>query len=249
MDLGLRGKTAIITGGASGIGLETARVFAREGVRIVIADLDPLRLRSAAEELEKLGVEASGVETDVSRYADCERLLGSAIERFGSVEILVASAGITREDFFLQQRPEDWQAMLAVNVTGVLNSNHVIGAHMVERRRGAIVNLGSEAGKLGEKRMAAYSATKGAVIAFTKAFAAEAGRANVRVNAVCPGVTRTPMTAGMSDEILERAARLYPLGRLGEPSDIAAMIVFLASEQASWVTGQAVSVSGGFGRA
>jgi NAD(P)-dependent dehydrogenase (short-subunit alcohol dehydrogenase family) len=104
-------------------------------------------------------------------------------------------------------------------------------------------------GPLGEKRMAAYSATKGAVIAFTKAFAAEVGRANVRVNAVCPGVTRTPMTASMSDEIRTRAARLYPLGRLGEPADIASMIAFLASDQTSWVTGQAVSVSGGFGRA
>ena len=249
MELGFRGKTAIITGGASGIGLETARLLAREGARIVIADLDPARVQSAQAELEKQGAEAVGLETDVRRYADCVRLLGAAIERFGGVEILVASAGITRENFFLQQRPEDWQALLDVNVTGVLNANHVVGAHMVERRRGAIVNLGSEAGKLGEKRMAAYSATKGAVIAFTKAFAAEVGRANVRVNAVCPGVTRTPMTESMSDEIRERAARLYPLGRLGEPVDIAAMIAFLASEQASWVTGQAVSVSGGFGRA
>jgi len=249
MDLGLRGRTAIVTGGASGIGLETARVLAREGVRIAIADLDSARIATATAELEKLGAEVAGVETDVCRYADCERLLGSAIARFGRVEILVASAGITRENFFLQQRPEDWRAMVDVNVMGVLHVNHVVGAHMAERRAGAIVNLGSEAGKLGEKRMVAYSATKGAVIAFTKAFAAEVGRANVRVNAVCPGVTRTPMTASMSDEIRERAARMYPLGRLGEPRDISAMIVFLASDQASWVTGQAVSVSGGFGRA
>jgi len=200
VDLGLRGRTAVVTGGASGIGLETSR------------------------------------------------LLGTAIERFGGVEILVASAGITREEFFLKQPPDEWPALLDVNVMGVLHTNHVIGAHMAERRAGAIVNLASEAGKLGEKRMAVYSATKGAVIAFTKAFAAEVGRANVRVNAVCPGVTRTPMTAGMSDEVRERASRLYPLGRLGEPADIAAMIAFLASDQASWVTGQAVSVSGGFGR-
>ncbi len=248
MDLGLRGRTAIVTGGASGIGLETSRVLAREGVRIVIADLDPARIASARSELEKIGVETAGVETDVCRYADCERLLGSTIDRFGDVEILVASAGINREDFFLKQRPEDWRALLDVNVMGVLHVNHVVGAHMVERRAGAIVNLGSEAGKVGEKRMVAYSATKGAVIAFTKAFATEVGRANVRVNAVCPGVTRTPMTASMSDEIRERAARLYPLGRLGEPADIASMIVFLASDQASWVTGQAFSVSGGFGR-
>jgi NAD(P)-dependent dehydrogenase (short-subunit alcohol dehydrogenase family) len=249
VDLGLRGKTAIVTGGASGIGLETARLFAREGARIVVADLDPARVRAAQAELEALGAEASGVETDVRRYTDCERLLGTALDRFGGVEILVASAGITREDFFLRQRPEDWQALVDVNVLGLLHANHVVGAHMVERGRGAIVNLASEAGKLGEKRMAAYSATKGAVIAFSKAFAAEVGRANVRVNAVCPGVTRTPMTAGMSDEIRARAARLYPLGRLGEPADIAAMIAFLASDQTSWVTGQAVSVSGGFGRA
>jgi NAD(P)-dependent dehydrogenase (short-subunit alcohol dehydrogenase family) len=248
VDLGLRGKTAIVTGGASGIGLETARLFAREGARVVIADLDAARVRAAQAELEKLGAQAAGVETDVRRYGDCERLLGTALERFGGVEILVASAGITREDFFLKQVPDDWQALIDVNVTGLLHTNHVVAAHMAEQQRGAIVNLASEAGKLGEKRMAAYSATKGAVIAFTKALAAELGRVNVRVNAVCPGVTRTPMTAGMSDEIRARASRLYPLGRLGEPADIAAMIAFLASDQTSWVTGQAVSVSGGFGR-
>lgn len=189
MDLGFRGKTAIVTGGASGIGLETARLFAREGARIAIADLDSARIRQAQTELEKLGAEVAGFETDVRRYADCERLLGSALARFGGVEILVASAGITREDFFLSQRPEDWQALVDVNVMGLLHTNHVVGAHMAELRRGAIVNLASEAGKLGEKRMAAYSATKGAVIAF------------------------------------------------------------LASPQTSWVTGQAISVSGGFGRA
>jgi len=249
VDLGFRGKTAIVTGGASGIGLETARLFAREGARIVIADLDSARIRAAQTELEKLGAEVAGFETDVRRYADCERLLGSALARFGGVEILVASAGITREAFFLEQRPEDWQALVDVNVMGLLHTNHVVGAHMASHRCGAIVNLASEAGKLGEKRMAAYSATKGAVIAFTKAFAAELGRANVRVNAVCPGVTRTPMTAGMSDEIRARAALVYPVGRLGEPADIGSMIALLASEQTSWVTGQAISVSGGFGRA
>jgi NAD(P)-dependent dehydrogenase (short-subunit alcohol dehydrogenase family) len=183
VDLGLTGKTAIVTGGASGIGLETARLFAREGARIVVADLDPARVRAAQTELEKLGAQAAGVETDVRRYSDCERLLGTALERFGGVEILVASAGITREDFFLRQGPDDWQALVDVNVMGLLFTNHVVGAHMAGLARGAIVNLASEAGKLGEKRMAAYSATKGAVIAFTKTLAAELRRVNVRVNA------------------------------------------------------------------
>jgi len=119
---------------------------------------------------------------------------------------------------------------------------------MIEKKKGVIINIASEAGKLGEKRMVVYSASKGAVIGFTKAFSVEMGRFNIRVNAVCPGVTMTPMTAGYSKEQIEKSSKFYPLGRLGQPEDIAAMITFLASDQTSWVTGQAISVSGGFGR-
>jgi 2-hydroxycyclohexanecarboxyl-CoA dehydrogenase len=141
--------------------------------------------------------------------------------------------------------------MLDINVRGVLNTDRAVAPLLVKRGGGSIVNIASEAGKVGEKRIAVYSATKGAVMSFTKAFALEMGRFKVRVNAVCPGVTRTPMTAGYGgpgDEMYQKAAKLYPMGRLGEPDDIAAMITMLASSQSSWITGQCISVSGGFGR-
>jgi NAD(P)-dependent dehydrogenase (short-subunit alcohol dehydrogenase family) len=248
MELGLRGRVAWITGAASGLGLETGRYLAREGARLLLADVDHERLGKAAEELAGMGAQTEALPLDVRDFAACEAAAARAHERFGALDVLVASAGVADERFFLETRPGDWDRMLDTNLRGVLNTNHAAARLMVEQRRGSIVNLASEAGKVGEKRMVVYAATKGAVIAFSKAFAVEMGRFGVRVNAVCPGVTRTPMTAAYTPEQRERAARLYPLGRLGEPADVASMITFLASDEAAWVTGQALSVNGGFGR-
>lgn len=249
MDLGLAGRVAVVTGGASGLGRETAHQLVSEGAKVLIADVAEDRVAEVVEELRKRDGTAEGLRVDVRSYADCAAMVRCARERLGGLDVLVASAGVTHEEFFLKQRPEDWDGMLDVNLRGVLNACHAVGTWLAEQQSGAIVTIASEAGKLGEKRMVAYSASKGGVIAFTKAFAAEMGRFHVRVNAVCPGVTETPMTAGYSDEMKQRAARLYPLGRLGQPADVAALVLFLASEPAGWITGQAVSVSGGFGRA
>ncbi len=248
MDLLLESRSAVVTGAASGIGREIARTLAREGARLVLADQNEKGIDAALTELRALGAEAEGVLVDVRRHDDCARMAAAAKSRFGGIDVLVACAGVGGDGFFLQSRPEDWDLLLDVNVRGVLNASHAIAPLMVEQRRGSIVNIASEAGKLGEKRMVVYSATKGAVIAFSKAFAVEMGRFGVRVNAVCPGVTATPMTAGWTPEQRQRAAGHYPLGRLGETRDIAPLVVFLASDQSSWMTGQAISVSGGFGR-
>ncbi len=251
MELGLSGKTAVITGGASGLGLETARYLTREGARVVLADVQAENLKKAVDEIAGMGGHAEGVITDVRDYAACERMAAVAKAKFGAVDFLLGGAGISQTQFFLEAPIEDWNRMIDINVRGLLNTNRAIAPLMAEQRRGSIVNIASEAGKVGEKRLAAYSATKGAVISFSKAFAIEMGRYGVRVNAVCPGVTMTPMTTGYGSPDSERykaAAKLYPLGRLGEAQDIAAMITFLASDQASWVTGQAISVNGGFGR-
>lgn len=252
MEMGLEGKVAIITGGASGLGRETALYLARDGARVVIGDVNHEHIDQTVGDVKALGVEAEGLICDVTSYADCERLAAAANQRFGRIDVLIASAGVGGANtFFVDSQPEDWDHTLNVNVRGVLNVNRAVAPHMVEHKDGAIVNLASEAAKVGEKRIAVYAASKGAVISFTKAFAVEMGRFNVRVNAVCPGVTRTPMTARFGapgSERYEAAAKLYPLGRLGEPEDIASMITFLASDQASWITGQAISVNGGFGR-
>ncbi len=219
---------------------------------MLIADRHEENLGQMEHELETLGGEASTIRVDVTRFEDCKRMAEMAMEDYGAIDILVAGAGVsTSHDFFLQTSPADWDAMLDINIRGVLNTNRAVAPYMVEQQAGSIVNIASEAGKVGEKRIVVYAATKGAVMSFTKAFSLEMGRFNVRVNAVCPGVTRTPMTAGFGqpgDEMYEKAAKLYPLGRLGEPADVAAMITMLASDQTSWITGQCISVSGGFGR-
>jgi 2-hydroxycyclohexanecarboxyl-CoA dehydrogenase len=248
MDLLLQGRTAVVTGGASGIGREIARTLAGEGARLVVADVNTTGLDETLAGLAELGAEAEVVRADVRRPEDCARLAAAARARFGAIDVLVACAGVGGDGFFLQSQPADWDLLIDVNLRGVLNACHAIAPVMVEQRRGSIVTIASEAGKLGEKRMVVYSATKGAVIAFSKAFAVEMGRFGVRVNAVCPGVTATPMTATWTAEQRTRAAAFYPLGRLGETRDIAPVVVFLASDRSAWLTGQAISVNGGFGR-
>ncbi|MEX2015373.1 MAG: SDR family NAD(P)-dependent oxidoreductase [Candidatus Hydrogenedentales bacterium] len=252
MDLGLKGKRAVVTGGASGLGRETAHYLVRDGARVLIADINEANIAAVVNELRQAGGDAHGVTADVRDYAACKKMAVVAKEKLGGVDILVAAAGVsTSSEHFLDTEPNDWDLMLEVNIRGLMNTNRAIAPLIVESGSGAIVNIASEAGKVGERRIVVYSATKGAVISFSKALALELGRNKIRVNAVCPGVTRSPMTARFGEpgsEFYEKAAKLYPMGRLGEPEDIAAMITFLVSEQAAWVTGQAISVSGGFGR-
>ncbi len=249
MDLALKDKTAIVTGGASGIGLCTARFLQREGVRVLIADIQEETLKEAAATLNQGEVETFAL--DVRHYDACEAMVRHGIENFGHVDILINSAGISGPALlFVETGPEDWHDLIEINLIGVMNCCRAVTEHMIERGSGNIVTLASEAGKGNEKRIVAYGATKGGVISFTRGLAIELGRHNIKVNCVCPGVTHSPMTAYLKDsqELEKRFASAYPLGRLGIPEDIAPMIVFLCSDRTSWVTGQAISVSGGFGR-
>lgn len=249
MDLGLRGKSALITGGASGLGKETAATMAAEGVLVMIADVNEATLESARQELAATGAQIEAVHIDVRQPDSCKAAVATTIERFGALDILVNSAGIGGPNtFFAKTDPQDWEDLIAINLLGVLHCCRAVTDHMIARASGKIVSIASEAGKANEKRMVVYGATKGGVISLTRGLAAELGRHNICVNAVCPGVTRTPMTAYINEEMEQQSARFYPLGRLGRPEDIAPMITFLASERASWITGQAISVSGGFGR-
>ncbi len=248
MDLALKGKVAIVTGGASGLGRRTAELFVEEGVRVVIADLERRPVEDTINHLESKGGKARGVIVDVREYADCHRMVSEAIDSLGGAHILVNSAGVGEHGLFAQSDPESWAHQIDVNLRGVMNCCRAICEPFMKQRSGKVINMASEAGKVGEKRIVVYSATKGGVIAFTKAFALEMGPYNVNVNAVCPGVTKTPMTAYLKPSQEKEWARYYPLGRLGVPDDIAPMIVFLSSARASWITGQAISINGGFGR-
>ena len=249
MDLHLEGAVAIVTGAASGIGRTTAEYLRRDGARLVLADANQEALERTDAELAAAGAQVVSEAIDVRRYADCERLVARAVDAFGRVDILVNSAGIGGPTmFFAETTPEDWQDLVAINFVGVMNCCRAVAERMITQGSGRIINLASEAGKGNEKRIVVYGATKGGVISLTRGLAAELGRHNITVNAVCPGVTRTPMTSYITDDMEREWARMYPLGRLGRPEDIAPLITFLASPEASWITGQAISVSGGFGR-
>jgi NAD(P)-dependent dehydrogenase (short-subunit alcohol dehydrogenase family) len=249
MDLGLNNKVAIITGGASGLGRCTAEYMRRDGVKLLLADMNAELLEETAADLRSRGGEIATKLIDVRDYEQCCAMVSEATATFGHVDILVNSAGIGGPfQFFAESEPPDWDDLIDINFRGVLNCCRAVTDHMSERGYGKIVSLASEAGKANEKRMVLYGATKGAVISFTRGLALEMGRYQVNVNAVCPGVTKTPMTDWVDDAVEESAGRFYPLGRLGRPEDIAPLITFLASDEASWITGQAISVSGGFGR-
>lgn len=250
MDLHLNDQVVIITGAASGIGRVTAEYFRREGARLVLGDAQPEALERAVAELAQAGATVIGQPVDVRVYAACERLVERAVATFGRVDVLVNSAGIGGPVcLFAETTPVDWEDLLAVNLLGVMHCCRAVTDRMIAQRSGRIVNLASEAGKGNEKRIVVYGATKGGVIALTRGLAVELGRYQITVNAVCPGVTRTPMTNYITDDLEREWARMYPLGRLGRPEDIAPLVVFLASPAASWITGQAISVNGGFGRA
>jgi NAD(P)-dependent dehydrogenase (short-subunit alcohol dehydrogenase family) len=249
MDLGLRGKVAFITGGASGLGKCTAETMVAEGMSVMLADFNDAMLESTRAELAGAGASVEAVKLDVRDLAACRKAVDDAVKRFGQVDVLVNSAGIGGSfSFFAQSDPDEWNDLIGINLLGVMNCCRAVSDHMIERRYGKIVSIASEAGKANEKRMVVYGATKGGVISLTRGLALELGRYSINVNAVCPGVTRTPMTAYIDEEMERQAEKFYPLGRLGQPQDIAPMITFLASERASWITGQAISISGGFGR-
>jgi 2-hydroxycyclohexanecarboxyl-CoA dehydrogenase len=249
MDLHLKNKVAIVTGAASGIGRTTAEYLRREDVKLFLVDANEKNLDATASELAERGADVETMVVDVRQFAACTEMAGRAIGRFGHVDALINSAGIGGPiEFFARTAPRDWQDLLAINLLGVMNCCRAITDHMIERNYGKIVSLASEAGKVNEKRMVVYGVTKGGVISLTRGLAVELGRFSINVNCVCPGVTHTPMTSYITPEIEDAANRVYPLGRLGNPEDIAPMITFLVSDEASWITGQAISISGGFTR-
>ncbi len=260
MDLGISGRVALVTGAGRGIGAEIARTLAAEGVRIAVNDLFQERAEEAAGEIRKAGGEAVGVAFDVTDYGSVESGVRRAVEAFGAVDILVNNAGIPAESamdalpseggFFGGTNRKQWDRTMGVITYGVMNASRAVIEGMSERRWGRIVSIISDAGRVVEPRLVAYSMAKAGVIGFTKALAKESGRNCITVNCVSPATTVTDATKDWIDSQGERIMRGYPmakgLGRLGQPSDIANAVAFLASARAEWITGQVLSVNGGY---
>jgi 2-hydroxycyclohexanecarboxyl-CoA dehydrogenase len=243
----LEARTAFVTGGASGIGAATARRLAAEGARVAIGDLDEAGARDVAAEIDGFGCAL-----DVADAASARAAVAAATEALGPVDVLVNNAGTDRFAFFVHSDEELWDFVLGVNLRGVLACTHAVLPSMHERGRGVIVNVASEAGRVGSQGSATYSAAKAGVIGFTKAIARESARYGVRCNAVAPGPIETPLLNGAEAQLGELGARLKQgmidataMRRSGEPEEIAAAIAFLASDDASYVTGQTLNVSGG----
>jgi NAD(P)-dependent dehydrogenase (short-subunit alcohol dehydrogenase family) len=247
----LEGKTAFVTGGGSGLGRAAAERFAEEGATVVAADVDVEGAEETLSRVEAAGSEGEAIELDVTDAAAFHAAVDETAESYG-LDVILNNAGISHERNDVEGIDEATRdRVIDVNVKGVWNGCHAAIPHMKEQGSGAIVNTASLAGVIGSPGASAYSLSKGAVVNLTRAVAAEVGPDGVRANAVCPAITETPMVLSGRDEdeweeIKGRMLRQYPLRRLGRPEDIADAMLFLASEESSWVTGHALVVDGGF---
>jgi 2-hydroxycyclohexanecarboxyl-CoA dehydrogenase len=261
MDLGLKGKTAIVTGGASNIGRGISITLAGEGANVVIADLDQKQADKTANDIKAAGGKAFVAKVDLTKYNEVEAMVKKVLDQFKSVDILVNNIGWDAFAFFVETTPESWDKVINLNYKTMLNCCRAVLPHMIERKSGNIVSIASDAGRVGQPRESVYSGCKGAIIAITKTLARENGRFNIRVNVVSPGGT-PPAGPGDVGELsmhygrlaappptperIKEMQRLYPINRTVTAEDIGNAVAFLASERAGLITGQTISVSGGY---
>jgi len=239
----LDGKTAIVTGAAQGIGYAIARRFSTEGARVAIVDVD---LDGAQRAADEIGGSAIAVGADVARADEVDRAFAEVVDRFGGVDILVNNAGIVGTDRPVRDLDEaDWNRVLDINLKGTFLCSRAAVRHMIPKKAGVIVSLASISGKEGNANMAPYSVSKAGVICFTKTLAKEVLSEGIRVNCVAPALIDTPILQGMERERVDFLTSKIPLGRLGRPEEVAATILFLASEESTFTTGQCFDVSGG----
>ncbi len=247
----LAGKVALITGAGSGIGRATARLFAREGAKVAVCDLNRACGEATVAAIREAGGEAIFVEANVALAADCERSLRETLAAFGRLDVLFNNAGITRRANVVDTSEADWDAVMAVNVKSIFLMSKFAVPVMAEQGGGSIVNAGSGWGLVGGKDAVSYCAAKGAVVNMTRAMAVDHGPQKIRVNSICPGDTDTAMLRneaaqlGLAETALVEAGNARPLMRVGQAEEIAQVVLFLASERASFVTGSAYVVDGG----
>lgn len=241
----LKEKVAVITGGARGIGKETSLLFAHEGAKVVIGDFDMATGEATVQEIKAKGGEAIFCQVNVADVNQIQAMVDAAVKKFGRIDILVNNAGITRDAFLSKMTPEQWEEVITVNLTGVFNCTKAVIPRMINQGSGRVLNASSVVGVYGNVGQTNYVASKAGVIGMTKAWAKELGRKGITVNAVAPGFIVTDMTAKVPDKVLDLMKEKTPIGRLGQPRDIANAYLFLASDEASFINGVVLSVDGG----
>ncbi len=241
----LAGKTAVVTGAARGIGREIAERLAGAGAAVAMVDLVEDAIVQAASEVSGSGRTARGYACNVSSFDDVAALGERIVGDFERVDVLVNNAGITRDKLFLRMSADDWGQVIAVNLTGAFNVTKALAPVMLKQRGGSIINIASVVGQVGNAGQANYAASKAGLIGLTKSLAREFASRGVRVNAVAPGFIRTAMTDALTEEVQNQMKQAIPLGRMGEPADVADIVMFLASSLAGYVTGQVINCDGG----
>jgi len=240
-----KGKTAIVTGGARGIGLEIAKELAAGGATLVLVDVLADALKASADALAAGGTKVLTYVADVTNEEAVEKMIDDVAEKCGSIDILVNNAGITRDDLLLRMETKAWDLVMAVNLKGTFLLTKHTCRYMVRQKNGSIVNMASVSGLVGNPGQANYSASKAGVVGFTRTVARELARKNVRCNAVAPGFIDTDMTQVLPEKAKEMALMAIPMKRMGAPADIAHAVCFLASDEASYITGHVLPVDGG----
>ncbi|MBI4335262.1 MAG: 3-oxoacyl-[acyl-carrier-protein] reductase [Candidatus Omnitrophica bacterium] len=241
----LKDKVSLITGGARGIGKEIAVLFAKEGSNIAICDVNLEEAEKTRAELEGFGVKALAFKVDVTQPAQVEEMVDKILDKFTRIDILVNNAGITRDGLLVRMKEEDWDLVLAVNLKGTFNCTKAVSKVMMKQRSGRIVSIASIIGLIGNAGQANYAASKAGIIGLTKSVAKELASRGVTANAIAPGFIQTEMTAKLPDAVKGEMLKAIPMGKFGEPLDVAKGALFFASEYASYITGQVLVVDGG----
>ena len=244
--MNLNDKVAVVTGAAQGIGRAIAETLAQRGADVVVADLDVEKAEATAKEIAAdTGRRAVAVQVDVADNASAKAMIDRAIAEFGRIDILVNNAGITRDTLIMRMKEADWDLVLNINLKGAFNCSKAAIRPMMKQHYGRIVNITSVSGLAGQAGQTNYSSSKAGLIGFTKALAKEVGSRNITVNAIAPGFIETALTADLPQELKDWALQMTPVGRFGEPEDVANAVAFLAADESSFITGQVLSVDGG----
>jgi len=238
----LESKVAFITGGASGLGAGIAKKFIQEGARVIICDVDA---ETGTKTAQQIGGNIHFYKMDISDEEQVKKTVESVVNEFSRIDILINNAGITNDKLLLRMTKQDWESVIAINLTGTFLVTKAIMRDMIKQRYGRIVNIASVVGLIGNPGQANYAASKAGIIGFTKSCAKELAGRNITVNAIAPGFIETKMTEVLSDEIKQYYLKLIPMGKFGLPEDVANLVLFLASDQSSYITGQVICLDGG----